>query len=50
MLYILLDRSLSSAVFCPKLKHKSIVLKHLFNQGYIVHLDQPPSANVLERT
>jgi len=27
-----LDRSLNSAVFCFKLKYKSIVLKHLFNQ------------------
>jgi len=28
--YVVLNRSLSSTVFCPKLKYKSIVLKHLF--------------------
>jgi len=46
----ILGHSLSSTIFCSKLKHKSIVLKHLFNLECIVYFDRPFSINVLERT
>jgi len=46
----ILGHSLSSEVFCPKLKYKSIVLKHLFNLECIVYFDRPFSIDVLEGT